>query len=302
MECVMNPFGNSVGGPSDVAAFPCDGVGRGTHLLTVTGVSGFSGATATKGIIRLNGECSGDQSLEVTYGAASVTDPGTAQTSVAEAFSNESVNFASLCPAGTKLRVVSAGLKVNLLAGANDRVVTLTPYLSEYTSRTAAGTYVTNKYLLRERLAAEGKYGADGITVRRPWDRVNPDFHEMSTAIYLASALNANGNMPVVVFSDLDADASLIITWVVHYQVMPFVDDWPFRLRDTPWELEWDKMVHHVNTSALIASGHSFKSFIRNMFKGVEKGVRFVSRQVPKIIETGEEILGTAAMIAPFVL
>jgi hypothetical protein len=186
------------------------------------------------------------------------------------------------------MRPHSGFLKINCNSPAETAGGRFRPSLSEYPVRSAIGTWFLNSYF--HKFTGNRDYNIkEGCTVsyraRRESDLdfAGPPAHEYGTDI--------NWTKPTVLFDQLTTSTVLTIEWEMSYEVTGIEGLSFIALDFRTCEEEFDMIQSELDKIPWHSKGHSFKSFIKAIGKGIGGVVRFVTKAIPVVGGIVNELL-----------
>lgn len=282
-----NPFGDGTSmGPRGVAVRRPDADSTTTFVLVETGsyVTPAGVGAATGGhLVQLTGWNSGANTFQLTYGADPMSGSAV-MTTVVESNPPSSTIIAAVCPSGTQLRVLAAGLRANAISPAESNSGTFDGFASHFGLRTAVATYNANHYCTDDQVNVAPYPISDGITVRKRHLEYSHSYVLPLSVGYWAGTVNTYGEMPVIRTAGISATTVIRYDWVVVYEVVGRASCSPFPIVDSKLEPDLPKIDALISDYPLAASGHSFKDFVKQVMRaGVRLG-RFVYKNRDNII------------------
>jgi hypothetical protein len=250
------------------------------YPLVFTVTVGWSGATSTSGVIQImppNGNNAGG--VRIAHGN-SIWNPAASPTGHTDTTWNENTIGLSILGATSRFTITAAGIRVVTQSGADASDGMLFGGRSVVPLATGAGAWTTYSYVLDD-YDAEAHTVTKGITTRARFDQENYTFAGPIADQY--SNYYTHGTLPHVFFDGLNANGSISVSAVLHVSVR-----WkrvtPIPAAVSHYEPELDQIIHYVNSQDFVVSGHSFKSFIQKIGRGIGSIFRFVRDEVIPLV------------------
>jgi hypothetical protein len=277
MECVVDPLDDDKSQAGDViiASIP-DGANGNCFLVTLRGVGSFSGATASAGVVQLMGLNRADTSslnpCVYCFTGGTPTTASSSPTAAATYFSSDTDTIlAPIIISTSKIRLISAGMKINVTSSTDTSSGTLIPYLCSSSLMAGSGAYNTYGTALTERLQPTFTV-KEGVTIRRRFDTQFNSFYTPAVAPYSSgNTVSAVGNMPAVLFTGLASTTTLQIEFIMHYEVRVAVPH-PFPVVQPKAEPDFGSLAQWTNAFPLVTKGHSFIGLASILAKGLVRG------------------------------
>lgn len=297
---VVNPFGTGEeGGVARLARVP-DNDAEDTYLLHASGQLTIPANTFTSAWITAQGHSlsaefgtTTEPDLIITYGADVTSTNAMTTTYLSGVKVSEYTTMGTMAPQYCKMRMISAGLRVNCDA-LDTAAGFLDAFQPESLAKSAAAAYATNATLGVQKIG-DGQNVKDGITVRRElcqeyFDFVRPPYPYYGTAgVGVGVGKSPFGSPLCVRVTGLSATTVLRVEWNYVYEVIP-ADACPLQTSSSEWEPQFDSLRYWVNKQPIVAKGHSFKTFL----DGIGRGAKFIWRNRAKIAPTIRDVVGVA--------
>jgi hypothetical protein len=281
---VQNPFATGEpGGKAPITRIP-DGSSQASVILCESGSYAWAYGTNTSAFVQLvgvsNAATTMDQSMQILFSTNAVqsTDMTGTMTSVVEQFSTQATQMGAILTSADRCRVISAGLRIAPIQD-EDATAKYRGFLTRNLGRYAAATYQSNTALVSGDMDTTEYDSKSGITVRRNLSQGYDNYVPPNGAIYTGTVdsvgQNNLGMMPLISVYGLSASGTLVISWIIFYEVVVNQITCPIAAQPPDYEPELAGIVHLCNTTAWTSKGNSFKSFLKKAVGGVKSAVKW---------------------------
>lgn len=282
IEMVANPFssGHPEWKPSDVICRLPQSCGKDTALFYETGQFSLTIAAASNGagIFKLDGIDAVGVDASYCY-SASTNVPGVASIAGGNA-QKYSAQYATLQPilglAEAKSRIVACGLRCNVnnvntatvgsgnLVGGHAKFGPLKTAVPAYASASE-----WNSYCLTGDWRRDVKTLAEGVTVRMPLLDESEAF-QTQIADNRVGTSHPFGYLPFVAWWGVSEGVVLNFDWIIYYEaVLPGAST--FECKSVIPESNWERIQYYLNNQVpLVTTGHTFRSFMSSVWRGLK--------------------------------
>lgn len=269
-DIVTNPFRQG-GSPEIGNVFILDSDNSDVASVKLTATMSYNPGTNTTALVHvcpLNSTTT--VGIDVTYPAASAGTP-TAGTTAAW---NQHASVDSLAMTPKSYRIIAAGLNIIPTSSEENTAGTIICANAHTRLRTAAATFVATDTVTALLNTAAPSVVQRGITLRIPPEAYNITFKTFDTNYYDANA--ALNYLPTAWLQNLSSTTTLLIRAVLYCEVKVNPATVSIPHQPSPSSLQWPAVMAIASSTEfpIVASGHSFRSFIDWLKSKAKEGVR----------------------------
>lgn len=299
MSSLHNPF--DVSEPLPVVSGIPDGCNKKSVKLHVYGSCTFSAGTTTSVITQLlpcnfvSANTFGEDFF-ISKGA-DAEDPSVMMTSVDKQFSDNYVSLgATLGTSTCSMRIVRMGIHAVPISPPQETAGTFRGWCTDKYHRTGAAVWVANGDMYNN-TDFKLSNAADGMTVTRRIASIDtfklissPPVAQYTTGTYKW------GPVPCLMVSGMSSTTKIKFSW--DYTVEWFPNGLTVLDAQVPeYEPELEQLIHLYNELPYITTGHSFKSFMSNVWKAGKKARQWYIKNQDNIKVAAEAVSGLVSTV-----